>query len=482
MVDSQEIQQERSKTFDLKGGKSTGPIEYPGKPIDVFFSDQRFQIVKVGPPLFNVPFILTDPKTFNPNNPTTGYKGLWEGQEISFGRNHHPHRFQYAPTVSRDHLSIKVEKDGITIKDLNSTNGSKVIVPIEEMDNFKIKAPNNPPINMVEQNPDLESAKQAIFEKAGNRTAKEVEELISRVEAILDWETATGRNKLGQNIQETKNSKYGQRYFVDGKIAYLPPKGDVIFVGDTHGDSQATESIVKQVKFIENMEKGDKSRMLVFLGDYADRGRNDARNLEIVLALKQKYPINVILMMGNHEEGGGFSPYDLPKSLDNHFGEVDGYKLHKRYTKLFSRLPNMVVTANGIVAIHGGIPKEEVHNLQELKNNEPLFYQMRWNDPNSNIETTQMSRRGENIYEFGVKPFNQFMDAVGGKIMVRGHEYPSEGYKLFFNNRLATIFSNGGTSRESYYSGRVQPKIMTASLVNPSDKITPQNFLDIKYS
>lgn len=328
---------------------------------------------------------------------------------------------------------------------------------------------------------DLESIKRSIFEKAGNRSAEEVKTLISQVEQILAQETATGQGKLGKNIDETRASRNGQEYFVDGKIAYLPSKGDAVFIGDTHGDSQTTESIIEQVKFIENMEQGDKSRILVFLGDYADRGKNDARNLEIVLALKEKYPKNVILLRGNHEEYDISIHYGLFDSMEQHFS-TKGEDVFNKYHELFEQLSCVVVTGNGIVAVHGGVPKDQIDNLLTLKNNKNLFRQIRWNDPTSYIENVQASNRGGNFYEFGVKPFEKFMSSIGGKVMVRSHEYPTNGYKLFFNNRLVTIFSNGRVSRESDYSGSVQPKIMHVSLANPISKITQTNLLDVKYS
>ncbi|PIU03638.1 hypothetical protein COT44_02320 [Candidatus Shapirobacteria bacterium CG08_land_8_20_14_0_20_39_18] len=71
--------------------------------------------------------IKADPKTFNPDFPQTGYKGLWDSQEVSFGR-YYPYRFEYSSSVSREHLKIKVENDQITITDLNSSNGSTVTV------------------------------------------------------------------------------------------------------------------------------------------------------------------------------------------------------------------------------------------------------------------------------------------------------------------------------------------------------------------
>lgn len=480
MAEFGEVPQEARQVFDLKGGKNLGPIDYPDRPIDVFLAKQRFQIVKPDPRKFNTPFLLIDPRSFDPDK-KTGYKGLWEGVEVIFGRNH-PYRFQYNPEVSREHLSIKVERGKIIFKDLNSTNGSRVEIPLKQAVAPKYQVPTGETKSEVGLSGNVELAKQEIFEQAGKRSPGEIKRLISQVEQILAQEAKIGEGKLGKNIEEIKNGSNGQDYFVDGKIAYLPQKGDAIFIGDTHGDSQATEAIVKQVKFIENMERGHKERVLVFLGDYADRGSNDVRNLEIVLALKEKYPQNVILMMGNHEEGGGFTPYELPNSLNQRFGPRDGNDLHNRYVSLFKHLPNVVVTANGIVAVHGGVPKENPQDLHQLKNNEVLFSQIRWNDPDPMIQETTPSRRGDVFYQFGQRPFERFMQAVGGKVMVRSHEYPQAGYKLFFGNRLVTIFSNGGESRESGYSGRVQPKIMRASLVDSISQITPANLLPVQYS
>lgn len=120
------------------------------------------------------------------------------------------------------------------------------------------------------------------------------------------------------------------------------------------------------MNFIENMEKGDKSRTLVFLGDYADRGRNDARNLEIILALKQKYPDNVLLLKGNHEEYDVSMRDGLFDSMKQHFS-ANGERVFNKYHELFKKLPNVAVTGNGIVAVHGGVPEDRIDNLLTLK-------------------------------------------------------------------------------------------------------------------
>jgi len=48
--------------------------------------------------------------------------------------------------------------------------------------------------------------------------------------------------------------------------------------------------------------------------------------------------------------------------------------------------------------------------------------------------------------------------------MVRSHERVADGYELLFNDKLLTVFSNGGRSAESGYQGKVSPKYCVASL------------------
>ena len=315
-----------------------------------------------------------------------------------------------------------------------------------------------------------------IFEQAGKRNAAEVMQLIKNVQTILQQENLCGKGNLAETIPSTWDSSNGDKYFVDGKIAYLPLKGTAIFVGDTHADSISTEKIVRQTGFIETIENGGgkEKTYLVFLGDYIDRGKNNMRNLEIVLDLKARYPNNVVLLMGNHEEGRWF-PQNFNESILKHFeSQDDQRKVALTYKTLFGQLPVVLVTANGIVAVHGGVPIGEVRNLQELRNNEELFEQIRANDPDSYLSSFVLSDRGIG-YKFGKRIFDQFMRNIGGTVMVRSHEYPREGYKLLFDDRLVTIFSNGGTSDESQYRDKVHPKYMIVSLKEPVSSINLKN-------
>jgi len=97
--------------------------------------------------------------------------------------------------------------------------------------------------------------------------------------------------------------------------------GRVIFVGDTHGDLEVTEKIIRRYLKPENK--------LVFLGDYVDRGPASLENINFLLRQKIEHPDSLYLLMGNHEgyAVGSFHPADFWEALDT--------ELRQRYREHF---------------------------------------------------------------------------------------------------------------------------------------------------
>lgn len=333
----------------------------------------------------------------------------------------------------------------------------------------------------IEKKPSVLEIKREIFETAGKRNPEQIRGLISATESILISEGERGRGKLRDTIDQIKESESGNEYFVDQNVAYLPERGSAVFIGDLHGDAEAVVSIVEQTRFIENMEEGDRSQRLVFLGDFADRGAKDVESLEMVLALKARYPDNVILLRGNHEEMSTGEKYGLKDSLNSRFG-VEGLRLFGSYNKMFKELPAVCVTGNGIVAIHGGIPSAEIKSLRQLSD-ENTEWQMRWADPSEEIQNFGQNPMRGGTPMFGEKAFQRFMDMVGGKVMIRGHEYPKDGAETHFNGRLLTIFSNGGErSVSSAYKEQTRGRFFWTKLDGgPFEKLTPEMALEVDY-
>src|SRR3990172_2902000 len=135
----------------------------------------------------------------------------------------------------------------------------------------------------------------------------------------------------------------------ESRLILLPARGKAVFVGDTHGDLDATQRVVR--RFLR------KPYLLVFLGDYVDRGEFSRENLHYLLQLKQEHPEEIFLLAGNHEGYmvKEFYPANFWESLSPEEQEALGH--------LFSRFPLAATSQNGILALHGGLP--DLNSLED---------------------------------------------------------------------------------------------------------------------
>ena len=69
----------------------------------------------------------------------------------------------------------------------------------------------------------------------------------------------------------------------------------VLAVGDIHGYYDKLVSLMRKVRFVPNKD------LLVFLGDYIDRGPDSVKCLDYVMRLQQRFSDCVIALKGNHE-------------------------------------------------------------------------------------------------------------------------------------------------------------------------------------
>ncbi|GAH95651.1 unnamed protein product, partial [marine sediment metagenome] len=90
-----------------------------------------------------------------------------------------------------------------------------------------------------------------------------------------------------EEIKELLNEAE-KRFAAETNLIQLE-SGRVIFVGDTHGDFEATEKIIHK-----HLKPGNK---LVFLGDYVDRGSASLENINFLLQQKVEHPDSLFLLM-----------------------------------------------------------------------------------------------------------------------------------------------------------------------------------------
>jgi len=209
------------------------------------------------------------------------------------------------------------------------------------------------------------------------------------------------------------------------KLIRLPSHGKAIFVGDTHGDLDATEKVIS--RFL----KGEDT--VIFLGDYVDRGDFSRENVDTLLQAKREHPQKIFLLAGNHE---GYlmkplSPANFWDSLSAGEKEI--------YGRLFSTFPLAAISGNGLLALHGGLP--ELGSLEEINRIEwgdEQWERILWGD--------FVEGEGEFLADWAGRPqfgrpyFERMMDHYQKRVLIRSHQPYAP--LFMFKKRCVTIFTS----------------------------------------
>jgi protein phosphatase len=209
------------------------------------------------------------------------------------------------------------------------------------------------------------------------------------------------------------------------KLIRLPSHGKAIFVGDTHGDLDATEKVISRF-----LKGGD---TVVFLGDYVDRGDFSRENVDTLLQAKREHPQKIFLLAGNHE---GYlmkplSPANFWDSLSAGEKEI--------YGRLFATFPLAAITGNGLLALHGGLP--ELGSLEEINRIEwgdEQWERILWGD--------FVEGEGEFLADWAGRPqfgrpyFERMMDHYQKRVLIRSHQPYAP--LFMFKKRCVTIFTS----------------------------------------
>ena len=263
--------------------------------------------------------------------------------------------------------------------------------------------------------------------------------------------------QLADNVVELLSKENGLVGYqkITGRLIETPPKGEVTIVGDLHGDLESLTQILKSSDFLDKVQRRNQS-LLVFLGDYGDRGVYSPDDYYIVLKLKEMFTENVVLMRGNHEGPHDLiaSPHDLPDFLQSRFGG-DWSTAYLKLKELFNRLYNAVIIQERCVMLHGGVPSQ-AKSLDDLAYahlkhpRERHLEEILWSDPEEGIKGTYPSPRGAGKL-FGPDITTRFLEMLNVNVLIRGHEPADEGFKINHNGRILTLFSRKG---EPYFNSQ----------------------------
>lgn len=235
--------------------------------------------------------------------------------------------------------------------------------------------------------------------------------------------------ELGQIL-----ARAGELFRREGRLIRLPPR-TIVFVGDTHGDRDATEQVLDRFPPAEHV--------LVFLGDYVDRGPDSPGNLRLLLQAKLDHPDRVFLLMGNHEAWAvtPFSPADFWERLSPHE--------EKAYGEALAELPFAGYHPAGVLALHGALPDvARLADIEQVCLGSAEWRTITWGDW-ADVPGYALGSGVSGRPTFGASYFARLMSRLGVRALIRAHQ-PSAPMFLF-EDRCLTLFTThayGGTPRQ----------------------------------
>jgi protein phosphatase len=275
--------------------------------------------------------------------------------------------------------------------------------------------------------------------------------------------------KLIDDAMDLLKSEQGRigTFVFENRLVKLDPTGKALVVGDLHGDLESLKTILKGSEVVAKLQNSQ-DKTIIFLGDYGDRGSNSAEVYYVLLSLKLAFPKQVILLRGNHEGPKDLIayPHDLPMQLQYRFPH-HWKPIYEKLFQLFDLLYLGVYVKERYLMVHGGVsPKiQSLTDIAVANKNPELFAELLWSDPADSVENVMASQRGVGVV-FGEKITRQALKVVNAKILIRGHEASSDGFRLNHSGKVLTLFSRKGDPYfnrfGAYLNLPLQPKFENA--------------------
>ena len=252
----------------------------------------------------------------------------------------------------------------------------------------------------------------------------------------------------------TENGKIGTLK-ITGRLIEAAPVGEAVIIGDLHGDLKSLVYILEDSNFLGKARSGGEV-LLIFLGDYGDRGTHSPEVYYVILKLKEMFPERVILMRGNHEGPPDLLayPHDLPFQMKNRFREK-GSEAYLKLRELFNHLYIGVIIEDRYVLLHGGAPSQattvkDIAYAHEMHPREGHLEEILWSDPWEGIKGTIASPRGAGRL-FGEDVTKRLLAMLNVKALIRGHQSCPDGYKTDHSQKVLTLFSRKGAPYNNSY-------------------------------
>ena len=250
---------------------------------------------------------------------------------------------------------------------------------------------------------------------------------------------------------------------VEEQPMVLRVEAPVKVFGDIHGQYQDLMRFFDMYSAPIEGPGGDIEGLdYIFLGDYVDRGTHSLETMCLLMALKIKYPNQIHMLRGNHEDRWINSAFGFQMECMHRVNDdPDNPIVFNAFNDFFDRLPLAAVINDTVLCLHGGIgssitsiadiekikrPLEVVHEVSTIE--QQLVVDILWSDPtDSDIETgilpnsTRDPTGVGNIVKFGPDRVTEFLKNNNLSLILRAHECVMDGFERFAGGQLITVFS-----------------------------------------
>ena len=283
----------------------------------------------------------------------------------------------------------------------------------------------------------------------------------------LTWRPPVGENSLFfLSIPDIQNIALCSMDIIKNQPMVLQLRAPIKVYGDLHGQyPDLMRMFAKYGSPSETDPGGDIDAIdYLFLGDFVDRGSFSLETVVLLLALKCKYPTQIHLIRGNHEDATINALYGFKDECRRRLREDTDApaSVYALINTVFEYLPCGAVIDQKVLCIHGGIggSVETVADIAALPrplkvsqtpNNpqEQHVTDLLWSDPTDSdtvpgvtMNETRDPDGSGRIVKFGPDRVDQFLKRNEPlQLIVRAHECVMDGFERFAGGRLITLFS-----------------------------------------
>ena len=238
-------------------------------------------------------------------------------------------------------------------------------------------------------------------------------------------------------------------------------RSSVHVVGDLHGSIECFSTVLGLCDAYPHL-LNDGSSVIIFNGDFVDRGEHSVEVLACLLLLKLAYPAQIVMLRGNHECSALASAYGFLDEVRSKYPHAHA-ELWTAFTGCFAALPLLAITRHACI-MHGGLPTEELDvasvaaispaarsgmyaAVEATDDASKLVQGLLWSDPTDSSGVVTNESRGGAGALFGSDVTRRWLQRNGLRLLVRSHQMVERGWEAVDcgdDCELVTVFSSAG--------------------------------------